>query len=184
MRNTALWLTLAPPSPDSGRIMLTTFWTQTPRCYSVGHNIIWCNVLISSLNSGNILPIILSRFCCIYLEIWDNYFWKTVPALQHIQIYVQTTKSWRRHQMELFYALQALCAGNSPLTGEFPAQRPVTRNFDVFFDLYVNKRLSKQSWGWWFETSSCLLWRHSNDIRHPWPAVYIVQCMACYHPIT
>ena len=29
--------------------------------------------------------------------------------------------------------------------GEFPAQRPVKRSFDVFFDLGLNKRLSKQS---------------------------------------
>ena len=48
------------------------------------------------------------------------------------------------------------------LCGEFPAQRPVTRSFDVFFDLRLNKRLSKQSWGWWFETQSRPLWRHSN----------------------
>ena len=37
--------------------------------------------------------------------------------------------------METFSALLAICAGNSPLPGEFPAQRPVTRSFDVFFDL-------------------------------------------------
>ena len=54
--------------------------------------------------------------------------------------------------METISVLFALCAGNSPVTGEFPAQRPVTRSFDVFFDLQLNKRLSKQSWGWWFET--------------------------------
>ena len=54
------------------------------------------------------------------------------------------------------------------LCGEFtgprwiPAQRPVTQSFDVFFDLRLNKRLSKQSWGWWFETLSRLLWRHRN----------------------
>ena len=41
--------------------------------------------------------------------------------------------------------------------GEFPAQRPVTRSFDVFFDLRPNKRLSKQPWDWWFETPSWLL---------------------------
>ena len=46
--------------------------------------------------------------------------------------------------------------------GEFPAQRPVTRSFDVFFDLRLNKRLSKQSWGWWFETKSRPLWRQCN----------------------
>ena len=48
--------------------------------------------------------------------------------------------------MENFSALLAICAGNSPVPGEFPAQRPVTRSFNVFFDLRLNKRLSKQSW--------------------------------------
>ena len=46
---------------------------------------------------------------------------------------------------------------------EFPAQRPVTWSFDVFFDLRLNKRLSKQSRRWWFETPSHPLWRHSNE---------------------
>ena len=64
--------------------------------------------------------------------------------------------------METFSALLAICAGISPVTGEFPAQRPVTRGFDVFFDLRVNKRLSKQWWGWWFEAPSRSLWRHRN----------------------
>ena len=70
--------------------------------------------------------------------------------------------SWWRHQMEIFSALLAFCAGNSPVTGEFPIQRPVTRSFDIFFSLRLNKRLSKQSWGWWFETLSRPLWRHCN----------------------
>ena len=47
--------------------------------------------------------------------------------------------------METFSALLALCAGNSPVTGEFPSQRPVTWNCDVFFDLRLDKRLSKQA---------------------------------------
>ena len=59
-----------------------------------------------------------------------------------------------RHQMEAFSALLALCVGNSPVTDEFSSQRPVTRSFDVFFDMCLNKRLSKQSRGWWFETPS------------------------------
>ena len=42
-------------------------------------------------------------------------------------------KAWWRHQMETFPALLAICAGNSPVTGEFPTQRPVTRSFDGFF---------------------------------------------------
>ena len=57
------------------------------------------------------------------------------------------------------------CAGNSPGTGEFPAQRPVKWSFDVFFDLGLDKRVSKQSWRWWFETPSRPLWRHCNGWR-------------------
>ena len=70
--------------------------------------------------------------------------------------------SWWRHQMETFSALLAICAGKFSGPGEFPAQRPVTRSFDVFFDLRLNKRMSKQSRGWWFETLSRQLWRHRN----------------------
>ena len=69
--------------------------------------------------------------------------------------------------METFSALLVLCAGNSPVTGEFPAQRPVSRSFNVFFDLRLNKPLSKQSWGWWFDAPSLSLWRHSNVIQLP-----------------
>ena len=69
--------------------------------------------------------------------------------------------------MEKFSALLPICAGNSPVPGEFPSQRPVTRTFDVYFDLRLNKRLSKQSWGWLFETLSSPLWRHSNAIINP-----------------
>ena len=77
--------------------------------------------------------------------------------------------TWWRHQMETFSPLLAICAGNSPVSGEFPAQRPVTRSFDVFFDLRLNKRLSKQWWGWWFETLSGPLWCHCNDLlSHTW----------------
>ena len=95
----------------------------------------------------------------ILIQVW----WRLV---QSIVVKKSMTLSWWRHQMETFSALPNLCAGNSPVTGEFPAQRPVTRCFDVFFDLRLNKRLSKQSWGWWFETPSCPLWCHCNYIRH------------------
>ena len=66
--------------------------------------------------------------------------------------------------METFFALLAIYAGNSPVPGEFPAQRPLTRSFDVFFDLRLDKRLGKQSWGWWFESLSHPLWRHRNAL--------------------
>ena len=73
-----------------------------------------------------------------------------------------TDFTWWRHQMETFSALLALCARNSPVNGESPTQRPVTRSFDAFFDLRLNKRLSKQSWGWWSDTPSCSLWHQCN----------------------
>ena len=66
--------------------------------------------------------------------------------------------------METFSALLAMCAGKSPVTGEFPAQKPVRRSFDVFFfHLRLNKRLSKQWRGWWFDGP---LWRHYWDFPY------------------
>ena len=85
--------------------------------------------------------------------------------------------------METFSALLAICVGNSPVSGEFPTQWSVTRSFDVFFDLCPNERLSKHSGGWWFETLSCPLWRHSNgrpifhlDISHLLDACSVCCC--------
>ena len=73
------------------------------------------------------------------------------------------------------YSMMASSNGNifrvtGHLCGEFcprliPAQRSVTWSFDVFFDLRLNKRLGKQSWGWYFETLSHTLWRHCNGFN-------------------
>ena len=81
-----------------------------------------------------------------------------------LAVFLFRKQSWWRHQMETFSALLAICAGNSPVPDEIPAHRPVTRSFDVFFDLRPNKPLSKQRWGLWLETSSCPQWRHHNGI--------------------
>ena len=95
--------------------------------------------------------------------------------------------SWWPHQMETFPALLAICAGNSPVIGEFPAQRPVTRSFDVFFDLCLNKWLSKQSWSWWFQMPSRPLWCHCNETTTQQRHVHIFgiyplwACVACIH---
>ena len=66
--------------------------------------------------------------------------------------------------METFSALLALCEGKPPVTGGFPSQRPVTRRFDVFFDLRLNKRFSKQWRSRWFDTPSRSSWRHCNAV--------------------
>ena len=96
---------------------------------------------------------------------------------KRVWCYKRNVAPWWRHEMETFSALLAICAGNSPVPGEFPAQRPVMRSFDVFFDLRLNKRLSKQSWGWWFETPSRPLWRHRN-------AGIWVQWIICFNHLT
>ena len=79
-------------------------------------------------------------------------------------------QTWWNHQMETFPTLLALCVGNSLVTSEFPSQRPVTRSFDVFFHLRLNKLLSKQLRRRWFEMPSrsswhhCMSWKWSNYI--------------------
>ena len=94
--------------------------------------------------------IICSSFSVFFLKLFTFY----IPVTHHIHIW--------HHQMETFSALLAICEWNSLVTSEFPAQRPVTRSFDVFFDLHLNKRLSKQWWGWWFEMPSHPLWCQWN----------------------
>ena len=56
------------------------------------------------------------------------------------------------------------CWGGPPVTGGFPSQRPVTRSFDIFFDVCMTKRLSKQSRCRWFEAPWHSLWRHCNAL--------------------
>ena len=93
-----------------------------------------------------------------FLSIW-NYLLPFVHPSVFLFIH-----PWWHHEMETFSALLAICAGNSLVPGEFPPQRPVTWSCDVFFDLCLNKQLSKQWWGWWFETLSYPFWRHRNVV--------------------
>ena len=111
----------------------------------------------------------LSMFGLFALEILRTESFLCDPKWQYsILLITHQRCTWWRHQMETFSALLAICAGNSPVSGEFPAQRPVTRSFDVFFDLRLDGRLSKHSWGWWLETPSCPLWRQSNEGKQGW----------------
>ena len=81
----------------------------------------------------------------------------------------------------IFRVTGPLC-GEFTGPGEFPTQRPVTRSFVVFFDLRLNKRLSKQPRGWWFETPSCSLWRHRNVSRMcHFDEVFVFSSLHCHH---
>ena len=57
------------------------------------------------------------------------------------------TKTMMTSSNENIFRVTGPSCGDSPVTGGFPSQRPVTRSFDVFFDLRRNKMLSKQWWG-------------------------------------
>ena len=92
-----------------------------------------------------------------------QYFIKLPSYLQTWYNGLKEISTWR-HQIETLSALVALCEGNPPVTGGFPSQRPVTRGFDVFFGLCLNKRLTKQSRRRWFETPPRSLWRHRNEL--------------------
>ena len=91
--------------------------------------------------------------CVLYCHAIAAKLWK-------YQIY----SSWWRHQMKKEFRVTGLLCGEFTGSGEFPTQRPMTRSFDVFFDLRLNKRLSKQPWGWWFETPSRSLWRQCYEL--------------------
>ena len=93
--------------------------------------------------------------------------------------------SWWCHPKETFSALLALGAGNSSVTGELPSPRPVTQIFDVFFDLHLNIRLSKQPRHWWIEMPLCSLWHHCNDCL--WvigPALVLSHGVWCYRQVS
>ena len=74
--------------------------------------------------------------------------------------------AWWRHLMETFSALLALWAWNSLVTDEFPSQRPVTQNFDIFFDLSLNK-------GWVNN-------RDAGDLRRHWAHYDVTVIRLCF----
>ena len=144
-----------------------------------------CILFLYSIDLKNLAHIVYALSYCVLLldhlpisfDVTSrnrNVIFKRISSLfaseeTHWQLMVRPavkilSKSWWRHPIETFSPLLAICAGNSPVTGEFHAQRPVTRSFDVFFDLRPNKRLCKQSRCRWFVTPLRSLWRHCNDI--------------------
>ena len=124
---------------------------------------------------------ICSKFCCALFCLWLYYhffIWHIYPYhsgllhwhwSNHLIVLVPLKYPWRTwvnqsimmtsSKGNIFHVTGQLC-------GEFTGLRPVTRSFDVFFYLRLNKKFSKQWWGWWIETPSRLLWRHCNDLHN------------------
>ena len=88
---------------------------------------------------------------------WVLCYWRVIfPPCTH-------SMTWWSHQMETFSVVLGLCERNPSAIGGFPTQRPATWSFDVFFELRLNRRLSKESRRRWFEMPLHSLWRHCND---------------------
>ena len=124
-----------------------------PYFISVHCAIVW-KPFIANLNSAllrQLRAIILAWTHVICEIVWDLRSRENSATISHWLICMMTSSN-----ENIFHFTGHLC-------GEFSGpRRPVTRSFDVFFDLRLNKRLSKQSWGWWFETPSSSLWRHCS----------------------
>ena len=97
---------------------------------------------------------------CLALVSWSSFLvWNQLPLSYVHELIMMTSSSGN------IFRVTGLCAVHTPVTGEFPSQKPVTRIFDVFLDLRPNKRSSKESRGWWFGTPSRSLWRYCNVNR-------------------
>ena len=156
-----------------------TCWIQYSRRMSRGRNI--QGVVHLQNQNYYCVTLLLSIVIHIYRDIFHLYKAANLTTYscdcwKLCWIYRFIILAWWHHQMESFSMFLSICVGNSPVTGEFPAHRPVTWSLDAFFDLCLNKRLSKQSWGWWCEMPLCTTWRHCN-LSHEYH--YDVRCGHC-----
>ena len=116
-----------------------------------------------------------STIACKQLTVCESHAKSIILTMSQYHRSYSLFISRGRHQMETFYALLALCEGNTPVIGGFPSRRPVTRSFDVFFDLRLNKWLSKLSRRRWFETPSRSLWRHCYAIKQSSSSIGLIK---------
>ena len=99
----------------------------------------------------------LPTHLCVTRLHWGHSMFQQAFDISQLFPYIMMTSS----NGNIFRVTGHLC-GEFTGPAEFPTQMPVTRSFDVFFDLRLNKRLSKQPRGWWCEAQSWSLWRHCN----------------------
>ena len=116
----------------------------------------WFTIIV---NTGSFINFFLPKsmwvVCCIRLEgshfiswkIFSKLYWPLKQMITWYATWLLYKKYMMKSSNENIFRVTGLCVGNSPVTIEFPSQRPVMRSFDVFFDLHLNKWLNKQSWG-------------------------------------
>ena len=168
----------------ANKIILPLYFSQkwfTMFCYLCHrHNLFTWEDAFLSLDSLWTIILLWDLLKCTELKMlifWGRWIQTYHKFLLHQQD-MQTWAKWRIRNPHKFLqndpvmsGMMASWNGNiSSVTGHFcvpgkcPALRPVTQSFDVLFDLHLNKGLRKQSWGCWFETLSCPLWRHCNGL--------------------
>ena len=139
------------------------------RCWSQ-----WSLTAYCSSNEGLIQHVIHYENCLVISKTQIQIWWQDRVVNYMLMNWKRSMSLWgylpgapltmmTSSNGNIFRVTGPLC-GEFTGPGEFPTQRPVTRSFDVFFDLRLNKRLSKQPWGWWFETPSWSLWRQCNEL--------------------
>ena len=148
------------------KIKMNIFYL-TIRCHTSVFKIVMCmkrqisHMWIYGIFSYMTVWLTCLSVCTISLCIWSKKTQKPnniTQLLLELCFYMMTSSNGN-----IFRVTGPLC-GEFTGPGEFPTQRSVTRSFDVFFYLRLNKQLSKQPWGWWFETPSWPLWRQCNVI--------------------
>ena len=119
-----------------------------------------------------------SRNTCIYFyHCFIHLFTLSTAVLA--EICCLWTRPWWRHQMETLSALLAICAGNSPVMWRGALMLSLIR-------VWINGRVNKQSWGWWFETLSRPSWRHRNESEisdNRWKGQFQKSYIRAFHPV-
>ena len=101
----------------------------------------------------------------------DTVDYHIVVGADHLKKYCDQTQWTYMYSSMIWKSKSMMTSSNGsifhvigPLCGDFPSKRPVTRSSHVFFGLRLNKRLSKQWWGWWCEMPSRSSWRHRDAL--------------------
>ena len=108
------------------------------------------------ISTNCITPVSRNIPTCIRL--WCTCIWRPVAESKYLPCAMCGNLMITSWNGSIFHVTGPLW-GIPPVDGGLPSQRPVTRSFDVFFDLRLNKRLRKHRR---FETPPCSLWRHCN----------------------
>ena len=99
---------------------------------------------------------------CWYADSREKYFAGVVYAWYRVILFRKLRHATHTHDDVIKWKH---VPRNWPFGRGIPRTKPLTRSFDVFVDLRLNKRLGKQSWGWWFEMPWRALWRHCNGLN-------------------